>query len=98
MDERVVWESDEGTFLKIYVRPRSKKRPFLEICEEEVVVNLKSPARDGKANAELLKRLSKLFRLSTSDLKIVAGHRSKIKTILIEGLSIDSVKVLLHNS
>ena len=96
MDEKVVWESDSGTFLKITVKPKSKKNIFLEYGEDEIVVNLKSPAKDGKANAELLKRLSKVFGLSTGELKIIVGHRSKTKTIFIEGLSIEKVKSLLR--
>ena len=96
MDDKTFWESDLGTFLKISVKPRSKSRIFLEYSENEIVVNLQSPARDGKANAELLKRLAKLLGVSTSKLRIVAGHKSKTKTIFLEGLSIENVIPLLR--
>jgi uncharacterized protein (TIGR00251 family) len=97
MDDKTVWASDLGTFLKISVKPKSKRRIFLEFIENEIVINLQSPARDGKANIELLKRLAKFFGLSTSKLKIVAGYKSKTKTVFLEGISIDCVKSLLHS-
>jgi uncharacterized protein (TIGR00251 family) len=97
MDEKIVWESDLGTFLKINVKPKSKRRIFLEFSESEIVANLQSPAREGKANVELLKKLAKFFGLSTSKLKIVVGHKAKTKTVFLEGISIDSVKSLLHS-
>ena len=97
MDEKIVWESDLGTFLKISVKPKSKRRIFLEFSESEIIVNLQSPAREGKANTELLKKLAKFFGLSTSKLRIIAGHKSKTKTVFLEGISIDCVKSLLHS-
>ena len=96
MDNAVIWESESGIFLKISVKPKSKKKSFLEYSEEEIIVNLHSTAKDGKANLELVKRLSKLFGVSTNMIRIAAGHKSKKKTILIIGLSIDEVKSLLH--
>ncbi|MGD2072589.1 MAG: DUF167 domain-containing protein [Candidatus Thorarchaeota archaeon] len=97
MDDKTVWESDAGTFLKIHVRPKSRKRVFLEITEREILANLKSPARGGKANLELLKRLSKLLGLSTGNLRIVKGYKSRSKIILIQGLSTDEVITHLHS-
>jgi uncharacterized protein (TIGR00251 family) len=96
MNDEVVWESEVGTFLKITVKPRSKRRVFLEFIENEIIVNLQSAAKNGKANVELLKKLSKILSVSSSELRIVAGHKSKTKIILIEGLPIDGVKSLLH--
>lgn len=96
MDDVVVWESEVGTFLKITVKTKSKKKIFLEYLENEIIVNLQSAAKNGKANVELLKKLSKFFSVSSSELKIIAGHKSKTKTILIKALSIDRVKSLLH--
>ena len=99
MNREAIWESERGIFLRITVKPNSKKRELIaQLSDDEIVFNLQSPAKGGKANTELLKRLTKLLRLSTSDIKIVAGHKSKNKTILIKGLSIEAVKVILSNS
>jgi hypothetical protein len=96
MDEKTLWKSNTGIFLKIYVKPRSRKRSFLEVSNDEIVVNLQSPAKDGKANTELLKKLSKLFHVSAGNVRIVSGHKSKMKTIFIEGILIEEVKAILQ--
>ena len=55
------------------------------------MVNLTSPARAGKANAELLKRLSKLLGVSVGRVSLVSGHKSKEKTVFIEGMTAEHV-------
>ncbi len=93
MASEAVWESDKGVFLRVIVRPMSKKREFLaKVNENDIVANLRSPARDGKANTELVKRLSKHLGLSTINVTLVSGHKSREKTILIHGL--DRIQVL----
>ena len=93
MASEAVWESEKGVFLRVIVRPMSKEREFLAMVNErDIVANLKSPAREGKANTELVKRLSKHLGLSTSNVTLVSGHKSKEKTILILGL--DRIQVL----
>lgn len=93
MDREAVWESEDGVFLRVLVRPKSTLKNLIsEVNESLVVVNLKSPAREGKANSELLKRLAKILDVSTSDLRLVAGQKSREKTILISSKSIQDVK------
>ena len=89
---KAVWESEKGTFLRIIVRPNSKEKNFVsEVTPEAIIINLKGPAREGKANSELLKRLSKILKLSTGDISLVAGHKSKEKTVLIVGIDAEEL-------
>ena len=96
MNRDAVWESEDGVFLRVFVKPKSTQKKLIsDIVENALVVNLKSPAREGKANSELLKRLSKVLEISTGDLRLVAGHKSREKTILILGKAIEDVKSAL---
>lgn len=89
---KAIWETARGTLLRVLVRPNSKARNLIaEITPEAIHINLRGPARDGKANVELLKRLSKRLGLSTADISIVAGHRSREKTLLIVGVDQDDL-------
>ncbi len=93
-----IWESEKGTFIRFLVRPNSKEQEFIaEISPEIIVVNLRSPAREGKANAELVKRLAKLLGISTSSIRLVSGHKTKDKTFLIDELSIQDIEKKLAN-
>lgn len=84
---KAIWETARGTLLRVIVRPNSKTGNLIaEVTPEAIHINLSAPARDGKANVELLKRLSKMLGLSTADISIVAGHRSREKTLLVVGV------------
>jgi uncharacterized protein (TIGR00251 family) len=88
MDGQAVWETEDGTWIRVAVRPGSRSRIFVaEMTRARIVINLKSQAREGKANTELLKRLAKILRISTGDLTMTSGIRSKEKTFLVRGLS-----------
>ena len=92
MTEGPVWETDNGVYLRLVVRPKSSERNLIaEVTDEVIVMNLKAPAREGKANTELLKKLSKLLHISTGDLAIVAGHKSREKTIHVRGVELERV-------
>ena len=93
-----IWESEKGTFLRVIVRPKSREKDFVaEISPESIVVNLKSPAREGKANSELVKKLARVLMISTGSIRLVAGHKSKEKTLFIEGLSPQEIVQCLSN-
>ncbi len=93
-----IWESEKGTFVRVIVRPKSTEKEFVaEISQEVIVVNLKSPAREGKANSELVKRFAKVLTISASSIRLVAGHKSKEKTLLVEGLSSQDIVQRLSN-
>jgi uncharacterized protein (TIGR00251 family) len=50
-------------------------------------VLLHSPPEDGKANNELKETLGRALRISQSSVEIVAGLKSRTKTLRISGLS-----------
>jgi uncharacterized protein (TIGR00251 family) len=93
-----IWETARGTLLRVIVRPNSKEKKFIaHITPEAIIVNLKGPAREGKANSELLKKLSKLLKISNSEISLVAGHKNREKTLLIIGKSAEELTNRLMN-
>ncbi len=99
MDNQAVWETERGILVRVTVKPQSKERRFVsKVSEEGITLNLKSPAREGKANTELLKKLAKVLGLSTGQMSIVAGHKGREKTILLVGVSREEVLVKLQRS
>ncbi|MHA2141481.1 MAG: DUF167 domain-containing protein [Candidatus Thorarchaeota archaeon] len=99
MHKDAVWEAAEGVFLRVLVKPKSSAKEFIaEVSDEALVINLRSPAREGKANTELLKRLSKILGVSTGDMKLVSGQKSKEKIIFIESKTIVEVRTVLFEA
>jgi len=74
-------DSDEVT-LKIKAQPAASKNEFCEIYAEEAIkIRIKAPAVEGAANKELIKFLSKSFKVSKSSIKFKSGQNSKIKIV-----------------
>ena len=55
-----------------------------EISENKIIMGLKSRPIKGEANKEIIKKLAKHFRVSSSKIQIKTGHKSKNKIIEIQ--------------
>lgn len=66
------------------VKPNSKKGPLVEETEGGLVVYVREPAVDGKANTAVVKLLSKYFDVPKTGIRILKGQsgRSKLVEIL----------------
>jgi uncharacterized protein (TIGR00251 family) len=53
----------------------------LTVSGSEITISLKSAPERGKANAELLKRLSKHFNVDRRRIRIVSGLTSRKKVV-----------------
>jgi len=59
-------------------------KEFLNIKETQITIGIKSKPIKGEANKEIIKKLAKHFRVSTSLIQIKSGHKSKQKIIQIQ--------------
>ncbi len=58
-------------------------KEFLEIQKDQINIGIKSKPIKGQANKEIIKKLAKHFRISTSLIHIKLGHKSRQKIIEI---------------
>jgi len=56
---------------------------FIIVNGNKIIIGLSSKPEKGKANLELIKKISKKFDISSSQVKIIAGAKSKNKVIEI---------------
>jgi uncharacterized protein len=67
--------------IRVKVKPNSKKQE-IQVGEDGIlIVRLKSPPVDGKANAELISLLADYFEVSKSQITIKSGANSPHKLI-----------------
>jgi hypothetical protein len=81
----------DGVILDVYVKPESK-RCEVESQNDMLVVFCRETPVKGKANRELIKELSKLFR---KRIEIASGSASRQKKILIKNINSDEVCKIL---
>ncbi|HEY9619256.1 MAG TPA: DUF167 domain-containing protein [Crinalium sp.] len=70
--------------LQVKVKPNSKKQDIQTSDDGSLIVHLKSPPVDGKANAELIKLLAERFDVPKSSIHIKSGLSSKTKLVEID--------------
>jgi len=68
--------------IRIKAQPAASKNEFCEVYGEDAIkIRIKAPAVEGAANKELVKFLSKSFKVSKSDIIFKTGQNSKIKIV-----------------
>ena len=70
--------------IKVKITPCSSKNEIAEeMSDGTLKIKLKAPPVDGEANEELIKFLSKLWKIPKSNIKIKSGKTSKNKILII---------------
>ena len=73
---------DDKVSIRIKAQPAASKNAFCEIYGEDAIkIRIKAPAVEGAANKELVKFLSKSFKVPKSDIIFKTGQNSKIKIL-----------------
>ncbi|MEO2117023.1 MAG: DUF167 domain-containing protein [Methanocaldococcus sp.] len=96
MIEKIIKESKDGVLIDIDVQANAKKNEITGINEwrKRLVVKIKAPATEGRANKEIIKFFKGIFK---KDVEIVAGKLNPQKTILIKDIKKDEVIKTLKN-
>ena len=76
-----------GVLLALWVTPGARRTT----CEGErdgyVRVRLRAPAREGRANEELMRLLARRLDVSRDDVTVVSGARARRKVARVAGLT-----------
>lgn len=82
------WKDDD-LLLFVRTQPNASSDALAELIEQEnlpdqIKIRITAPAVDGKANKHLVNYLSKLFKVSRSQVEILSGLTSRNKKILVK--------------
>ena len=72
---------DDLVTFRIKAVPNSSKNIVSGILDDALKLKIKAPAVEGAANKELVKFLSKMFKVAKSDITFVGGETSKQKRL-----------------
>jgi uncharacterized protein (TIGR00251 family) len=78
--------------LSVLVKPGSKS-PSVSVDGGRVVVRVREPAREGKANEACRKALAAALKIAPSRITLVRGATSKEKVFDIEDLSAEELSL-----
>lgn len=91
-------EHEDGCVISVVVVPNAKKNMIVGVDENQgrIRIKVKSPPSEGRANAELIKFLSKLLN---TKIDILSGSKSRKKELLAyEKSKEDVIASLFPNS
>lgn len=84
--------------LSLTVVPRSSQRKVDALESGQLKVWVTQAPTDGQANEGVIKALSDALRVAPSKLEIVRGLTSRVKTVRVEGMTLDEALSLLRSA
>ncbi len=78
--------------MRLRVVPNAKRSEVVGIHGDAIKVKVQAPAMDGKANEALLEFLAETMGVPRRAVQIVAGERSRDKTISVAELDADEAR------
>ena len=66
---------------RVFVKLR---KDFVEVDGDKIMVGVLAPPEHGRANAEVIEKISKYFGVPRSAVRIVSGASSKMKLVEIK--------------
>jgi len=89
--------SAKDTILKVKVVPRSSVNRIAGLEGDTLRVRVTSPPVDGSANQDMIRLLSRGLGVRKDRIEILSGHRSRLKTIRIYGMTKEELLLLLNS-
>ena len=92
-----VKESATGVVFTVHVQPRASRNEICGIHDGELKVRLTSPPVEDAANKSCVEFLAKKLGVAKSRVSIVSGCKSRHKTLKIDGIAIQDIRLLLSD-
>lgn len=90
-----VRQTTEGVTLNVHLQPRASRCEICSIQGNSLKVRLTSPPVDDAANRQLTEFIAKSLKIAKSRVAIIAGAKSRHKTLLIADADMDTLKPLI---
>lgn len=87
-------QSNKGVILSVHVIPGSSQTVFPENYNQwrkAIEIKVRSEAKANKANKEVRETIAGFFQLSSKNVLLISGEKSREKTICLQKISIDAV-------
>jgi len=92
-----ITETSEGVTFSLHVQPKACRNEIFGLSGNELKVRLTSPPVEGAANKLCQEFFAKLLHVAKSNVRIIAGEKSRHKTVTIRGISKEAILALLKN-
>ena len=91
-----ITETAESSTFNVHIQPRASRNEICGLHDGSLKIRLTSPPVEGAANRLCTEFLAKLLGLAKSRVTIVAGEKSRHKTIRVEGATAADIRALIR--
>ena len=88
-------ETAEGVIIQVHVVPRSARSEVAGFQGDALKIRITAPPVEGQANAECIRFLSDILGIKKKQVRILSGHKSKKKTVAIEGVRRKDIEAVI---
>jgi uncharacterized protein len=89
-------ETKDGILMEVRVQPKAGRNELAGVQDGRLKIRLTAAPVEGEANRECMKFLAKLLDIPKSDLEIIKGQKSRLKTILVRKRNVDGLLRILQ--
>ena len=92
--EEIIKNHRDGIVINLLVTPDAKSVLFpagLNSWRKCIEINVKAPAKDNKANKEVIKTIADFFKKPVNDVFVVSGAKNNKKSVLVKGVTKDFI-------
>jgi uncharacterized protein len=96
--EEAIRATKDGTVVDFEVSPGSRSAEVpsgYNPWRKRIEVKLKAQPEKGKANDELIKALSDIFKVPSTSIEITSGATNSRKSVLVRGISAEAATKVL---
>lgn len=79
--------SDDGVILEVFVQPRAARNSIVGEYQGALKIKTTAPPVEGQANQAVQEQIASWLGVSKGAVSVISGHSSRLKRVLIEGLS-----------
>ncbi|WP_318437548.1 DUF167 family protein YggU [Photobacterium leiognathi] len=84
MTEKAIHQNGDDLIVRLYIQPKASRDQIVGLHGDEIKIAITAPPVDGKANAHLLKYLSKQFKVAKGLIHVEKGLQGRHKQVRIE--------------
>jgi len=99
--ESIVKKHQDGTILNLFVTAGSRKVVFpagVNNWRKCIEISVSAPAKDNKANKEVIKTVADFFGKPVNDVFIISGNKNNKKTVFVKGASVSFISDRLREA
>lgn len=87
LEQPAIRQTKKGLEIRVRVTPNSSQESVCFDAEEGLIVKLKSPPVEGRANKALIKIVARRLGVAPTRITVSKGLASRNKTVLVQELS-----------